>query len=204
MSITAHERAAGSDPKSAASATPAGEAAQPAGHRAGPTELEADVGRVAVAVSPAENFREFLLTKNLRLTKERQIIIEEVFAEHSHFDADELIERLARRDDGRRVSRATIYRSLALLEEAGLIRKVARQDDRDVYDHNYGYPQHDHLICQACGRLIEFSEPRIQALLEEIASQRGFRMKGHRLEVDGLCDECSRPPKTRPAKLNLM
>ena len=169
-----------------------------------PTPLEADVGRVPVAVSPAENFREFLLTKSLRLTRERQIIVEEVFAEHSHFDAEELIERLARREDGRRVSRATIYRSLALLEEAGLIRKVARQDDRDVYDHNYGYPQHDHLICRECGELIEFSEPRITELLEEIASQRGFRMNGHRLEVDGLCNACCRPPKTRPAKLNLM
>ena len=169
-----------------------------------PTALEADVGQVAVASSPAENFREFLLTKNLRLTKERQILIEEVFAEHSHFDAEELILRLARRGDGRRVSRATIYRTIALLEEAGLIRKVARQDDRDVYEHAYGYPQHDHLICSQCGSLIEFSEPRIRQLLEQIALERGFRMKGHRLEVDGLCDNCARPPKTRPNKLNLM
>ena len=169
-----------------------------------PTALEADVGQVPVAASPADNFREFLLTKNLRLTRERQILIEEVFAEHSHFDAEDLIKRLARREDGRRVSRATIYRTLALLEEAGLIRKVARQDERDVYEHNYGYPQHDHLICRQCGTLIEFSEPQITELLERIAAERGFRMKGHRLEVDGMCDACSRPPKTRPAKLNLM
>ena len=197
-------------PRSSATTSPATRSATAgangkiARRRTEPTALEADVGQVPVAASPAENFREFLLTKSLRLTKERQILIEEVFAEHSHFDAEDLIARLSRRDDGRRVSRATIYRTLALLEEAGLIRKVARQDERDVYEHSYGYPQHDHLICSRCGTLIEFSEPRIAQLLEEIAAERGFRMKGHRLEVDGLCDTCSRPPQTRPAKLNLM
>ena len=172
--------------------------------RTTPTELEADVGQIRVLASPADNFREVLATKKLRLTRERQILIEEVFAEHSHFDAEQLIDRLGCRDDGRRVSRATIYRTLALLEEAGLIRKVARQDERDVYEHRYGYPRHDHLICRQCGSLTEFAEPRIGELLEEIAAARGFRMSGYRLEVDGLCDACAGPPKTRPKKLNLM
>lgn len=159
---------------------------------------------VEVAVSPIEKYREFLQTKGQRLTRERSIIVEEVFADHEHFDAEQLILRLADRQDGRRVSRSTIYRTLTLLEEAGLLRKVARQDDRDVFEHAYGYPHHDHFICSECNELIEFQDERIREALEEMSRKLGFRMTTHRLEVDGLCAKCAAPPKTRPAKLNLM
>lgn len=165
---------------------------------------ELDLEPVNVAVSPAEKYREYLATKSLRMTRERSIIVDEVFSSHEHFDADQLVARLARRSDGRRVSRSTIYRSLRQLEEAGLIRKVARQDDRDLFEHDYGYPQHDHLICNRCGRLIEFHNERISDLLEPVAREHGFRIEGHRLEVFGLCDSCCRPPVTRPKKLNLL
>lgn len=159
---------------------------------------------IQVAVSPEEKYREYLSTKGQRLTRERSIIVEEVFAAHEHFDAEHLINQLAQRNDGRRVSRATIYRALGQLEEAGLIRKVARQDDRDLYEHDYGYPQHDHLICNKCGTLTEFHNESISELLEQVAQDHGFRMEGHRLEVYGLCDACCRPPKTRPKKLNMI
>ncbi|MEZ5945015.1 MAG: transcriptional repressor [Planctomycetaceae bacterium] len=155
---------------------------------------------VEVSVSPMEKFREFLLTKNLRMTRERATIVEEVFSSHEHFEAEQLVQRLAEQ----RVSRSTGYRTVKLLEEAGLIRKVARQDSRDVYEHDYGYPQHDHLICKKCGELIEFHLHEIGELLETVARKHGFRMEGHRLEVFGLCDKCCRPPKTRPKKLNLL
>jgi Fur family ferric uptake transcriptional regulator len=163
-----------------------------------------DLGVVDVAVSPAEKYREYLATKGLRMTRERAIIVEEVFASHEHFDAEQLIQRLAARSDGRRVSRSTIYRSLTQLDEAGLIRKVARQDDRDVYEHDYGYPQHDHFICKRCGTLIEFHNEAISEILEDVAREYGFRMAGHRMEVHGLCSDCCRPPQTRPKKLNLL
>lgn len=166
--------------------------------------MQTALNNVTVAVSPAEKYREYLATKGLRLTRERSIIIEEVFASHEHFDAEQLIGRLAQRTDGTRVSRSTIYRSLLQLEEAGLIRKVARQEDRDVFEHDYGYPQHDHLICSKCGTLIEFQADAISQLLSEVASRHGFRMDGHRLEVTGLCDACCRPPASRPKKLNLL
>jgi Fur family transcriptional regulator, ferric uptake regulator len=166
--------------------------------------MQTALNNVSVSVSPAEKYREFLATKGLRLTRERSIIIEEVFASHEHFDAEQLIGRLAQRTDGTRVSRSTIYRSLLQLEEAGLIRKVARQDDRDVFEHDYGYPQHDHLICSKCGTLIEFQADAISQVLSEVASRHGFRMNGHRLEVTGLCDACCRPPASRPKKLNLL
>lgn len=165
---------------------------------------ELDLEAIDVAVTPAEKFREFLATKSLRMTRERAIVLDEVFASHEHFDAEQLIQRLAQRNDSKRVSRSSIYRSLKHLEDAGLIRKVARQDDRDLYEHDYGYPQHDHLICNQCGKLIEFHNTQISELLELIAREHGFRIDGHRLEASGLCDSCCRPPQTRPKKLNLL
>jgi Fur family ferric uptake transcriptional regulator len=166
--------------------------------------IESTLGTVEVAVSPEEKFREFLATQSQRMTRERAIIVEEVFASHEHFDADQLIGRLAQRSDGRRVSRSSIYRTLSLLEEAGLIRKVARQDDKDVFEHDYGYPQHDHFICGRCGTLIEFHDERIAAVLDEMSRLHNFRMEGHRMEVYGLCGKCAGPPATRPRKLNLL
>ena len=163
---------------------------------------DVDLEPLGVAVKPIEKYREFLASKGLRMTRERSIIVEEIFSLHEHFDADSLVDRLKGSPD--RVSRSTVYRSLALLEEAGLIRKVARQDDREIFEHDYGYPQHDHLICRQCGKLIEFHNEAINEVLLEIARRHGFRMEGHRLEVQGLCDDCCRPPETRPKKLNLL
>lgn len=152
-----------------------------------------------VAVTPVEKLREYLATKGQRLTSEREMVVSEVFASHQHFDAEDLVARLSRR-----VSRSTVYRCLSLLVEAGLIRPIARQDDRELYEHDYGYPQHDHLICSRCGNLSEFRNEEISRLLEIISIDHAFRMEAHRLEVYGLCQKCSRPPTTRPQKLNLL
>lgn len=175
----------------------------PVADLAPPTDLET-LTPVGVSVAPLEKYREFLASKGLRMTRERSIIVEEIFSSHEHFNPDTLIERLAVSRGVRRVSRSTIYRALKMLEEAGLIRKVARQDDREIFEHDYGYPQHDHLVCRKCGTLIEFHNDAINEVLIEIARQRGFRIDGHRLEVQGLCDACCRPPTTRPKKLNLL
>ena len=157
-----------------------------------------------VAVSPVEKFREYLATRGKRLTQEREIIVSEIFSDHEHFDVDEVVARLDRPSDGRRVSRATVYRTVGQLEEAGLIRKVARAKDREVYEHDYGYPQHDHMICQKCDELFEFRNEEISAILEKVALEMGFRMTGHRLEAHGICDKCARPPSRRHHKLDMI
>ena len=163
-----------------------------------------DLNPVEVAVSPVEKFREYLATRGQRMTHERSIIVDEIFCHHEHFDADQLIERVTHRDSGNRVSRSTVYRTLASLEDAGLIRKVARPEGREVYEHDYGYPRHDHFICDRCGELIEFHNDNIAELLDEIAAEDGFVISTHRLEVHGTCVRCSRPPKGRHHKLDLI
>ena len=158
-----------------------------------------------VAVSPVEKFREYLGTKGKRLTQERETIVREIFADHDHFDSDQIVARLSKpRVSGGRVSRATIYRTLSSLEEAGLIRKVARANDREVYEHDYVYPQHDHFICSKCSKLVEFRNDEISLILERVASEHGFRMNGHRLEVNGICAECAKPPQRRHRKLDMI
>jgi len=163
-----------------------------------------DLSTLDVKISPKEKFREFLATKGLRFTQERATVVEAVFATHEHFDAEQWVADLSAREDGDRVSRSTIYRTLNLLEEAGMIRKVARAKDREVYEHDYGYPQHDHLICKKCGELIEFENDAIAQAVDNIAARHGFRLEGHRLEVYGICDDCSRPPQRRHRKLDLL
>ena len=154
-----------------------------------------DLSAIDISVSPVKKFEEFLVTRGERFTQERRSIVEEVFSDHEHFDADQLVARMQQRSDGRRVSKATVHRTLKVLVEAGLLRKVARIKRREVYEHDYGYPQHDHLICEECGSLIEFTNESISKILEEVSTKHGFRVEGHRLEVYGLCQKCSGPVK---------
>ncbi|MFK7821397.1 MAG: Fur family transcriptional regulator [Planctomycetaceae bacterium] len=164
-----------------------------------------ELSHIEMSVSPVQKFREYLTTKGMRLTTEREAIVEAIFSHHEHFDREQMVERLTAQDTGgKRVSRATIFRTIASLEEAGLIRKVARANDRAVYEHAYGYPQHDHMICERCGSLTEFVSEEINAALEEVTLKHGFRMKAHRLEVYGICDECSKPKKRPYGKLNMV
>ena len=157
---------------------------------------------VEVAVSPVDKFREYLVTKGKRLTSERQLIVDEVFSDHEHFDANQLTARLSQGKLGLSVSRPTVYRALTLLVEAGLLRKVARPNGREVFEHDYGYPEHDHLICNQCGNLIEFPADEVSRIVDEVAASQGFRVEGHRLEVYGLCSNCLRPRQRRHRKLD--
>ncbi|MCG6154212.1 Fur family transcriptional regulator [Rubinisphaera margarita] len=161
------------------------------------------LGNVTVTASPKEKFREYLATQKMRLTPEREIIVDEVFDNHEHFDAEELSERL-RASGRKRVSRSTVYRTLESMESAGLIRKVARPNGSEIWEHDYGYPQHDHLICRKCGELQEFHNDEIKAILETVADKMGFFMDGHRLEVFGLCSNCRRAPVRRHRKLDMI
>jgi Fur family ferric uptake transcriptional regulator len=166
--------------------------------------MVSELAAVDVAVAPVDKFREFLLTKGMRLTPEREVIVQAVYATHDHFDAEQWVGNLTRRQGQSGASRSTIYRTLNLLVEAGLLRRVARANDREVYEHDYGYPQHDHLICKKCGSMTEFRNDAIAEVLEKIAAEHGFRMSGHRLEVEGVCAVCSRPPQRSHRKLDMI
>src|SRR5262245_19342832 len=144
---------------------------------------------VKVALSPLERFEEYLQSRGKRLTQPQRLLIEHVFRHHSHFDADTLIEQLPAKGETGRIGRATVYRTLSKFVEAGLLRSFTL-DGRTVYEHDYGYPQHDHLHCTQCQRLIEFQSDELLRLRDQVASEFGFRVLGHRFIVSGICDEC--------------
>src|SRR5262249_59737355 len=105
------------------------------------------------------------------------------------FDADRLCEDMRR--DGVRVSRATVYRTVPKLVDAGLLRCL-EAGPRKSYEHDYGYPQHEHLQCRMCGQMIEFQDPRLEAVLRDICRAHGFHMTGRTFVVRGTCADCNR------------
>jgi len=138
---------------------------------------------------PLEQFAQFLRGREKRMTEQRRLIVEEVYSHHDHFDAEELMDHLKELVEQRRVSRPTIYRTLSELVEAGLLRKMIL-NGRGVYEHDHGYPTHDHLLCESCNSLTEFHSEELSKICEAAAKKHRFKMHGHRMFVMGVCKEC--------------
>lgn len=135
-----------------------------------------------------ERFLGFLAQKELRLTGPRRAIIEAVFSTQKHFTAEELLRWAQRRDKS--VSRATVYRTLPLLTESGLVGEVDFGGDHKFYDPNYAQrPHHNHIICQDCGKIVEFENQQIKRLGHEISRRLGFSAQAHRLQIMATCEE---------------
>ncbi len=161
------------------------------------------LGTVEVASSPQERFAEFLQSKGKRITSQRRILVDHVFQRHDHFDAEELILNLAQQPAASKVSRPTVYRTLNELVDAGLLRRMTL-NGRAVYEHDYGYPQHDHLHCTMCDRLIEFQSSELKNLREAVAMENDFRVTGHRLIITGVCGDCSSKQHRQHSPLDLV
>ena len=157
---------------------------------------------IEVSSSPRERFVEYLQSRGQRVTPQRMQLLDQIFQRHDHFDADELIATVGQAGDSK-ISRATVYRTLAELVEAGLLREM-NLSGRKVYEHDYGYPQHDHLHCKKCDKLIEFASDELVALREAVAREHGFRVTGHRLIITGVCAECAQKQNRRHSPLDLV
>ena len=145
--------------------------------------------QVQVALPPLERFEEYLQSRKMRSTRQRRVIVEEVFSNHDHFDADDLLDQLRQSKSDEKVSRSTVYRTLDDLVDAGLLRKMTL-NGRTVFEHDYGYPQHDHLYCQKCEQLIEFHSNELEAIRAAVGREHNFRVTGHRFIINGICSEC--------------
>ena len=135
-----------------------------------------------------DRFLAFLATKDLRVTTQRQAIIAAVFGTEEHFTAEQLLVWSRARD--RSVSRATVYRTLPLLTESGLVREMDFGKDRKFYDPNYAeHPNHNHIICDDCEKIVEFDSEQIAQLENEISHRLGFAVKSQRLQITASCEE---------------
>jgi Fur family ferric uptake transcriptional regulator len=136
-----------------------------------------------------EKFLQFLRSRGQRVTGERLALFDEIFSQHQHIDAEELLAAMKGR--ALKISRATVYRNLDLLVECGLVRKQRLGRNRFLYEHVHSGQQHDHLVCTGCGRVVEFVSPGIVALQTEICRAHGFAPSYHSLQITGLCNQCA-------------
>ena len=121
--------------------------------------------------------------KGLRMTEQRRIIAGVLEAADDHSDVEDLYTRASAQDPN--ISIATVYRTVKLFEEAGILEKLEFGDGRARYE-DADRDHHDHLIDMTTGEVIEFVDPEIEALQEKIAARLGFTLKGHRLELYGV------------------
>jgi Fur family ferric uptake transcriptional regulator len=135
-------------------------------------------------------FEEFLRTESLKMTPQRRRIFEKAFEVHDHFSVERMYEWL-KAEDGPAVSRATVYRTLEVLERGGFIEAVETGRGEVVYEHVLGHEHHDHMICVMCKRIEEFQDEEIEALQRKNAERLGFVMTGHMLRLSGICGDCA-------------
>ncbi len=133
-------------------------------------------------------FGKYLISKGLKLTKPRKIILDTVFATHKHFNVDELYDLIRKKHKD--VSRATIYRTIPLLVDSGLIKQSLRCLAKDHYEHTYGHDRHLHLICEKCGKIIEVESREAENILNELAKKHNFHIKEFNVGARGICKKC--------------
>ena len=143
----------------------------------------------SVSDSPVEKFREFLEIRGEKLTERRRVLVDISSIRTSTSMPTSWSATCT--TPATSVSRATVYRTLRLLVEAGLLREL-RLTNRSAFEHDYGYPAHDHLHCTSCNRIVEFRNDEILRLRDAISLANGFRPTGHRFLITGVCSACSR------------
>ena len=136
-----------------------------------------------------ERFERYLRGHDLKLTTERRAILREFYRIHEHIEADELLFHLRR--SGVRVSRATIYRTLDLLVQAGLARRIRLGKDHAYYEHILGREAHEHMICLGCDRIIEWLDPQLTSIVFRNCAAQNFSPARHSLQVFGYCEDCA-------------
>jgi len=136
-----------------------------------------------------ERFITHLNKVGLKLTLGRQLVFDEVMSAHGHFAPEELVKKC--RHHKRRVSRATIYRSLQELLEAGIVRKTAFGEKHQHYEHIYDEKPHHHAKCVRCGRYFEFPDLGEDSVYRPLLEKEGFKILGHEMHFYGICKNCT-------------
>lgn len=133
-----------------------------------------------------------LQRQGIRLTPQRQTVLRRA-ASFLHFTAEELVKDVRMHDST--VARGTVYRTLALLHAAGVVEKHDFRYGPPNYEVTFAKAHHDHLMCVQCGEIIEFQEPRVEKIQEDVVKRFGYQLLSHTHKLYGLCGECQRRPK---------
>jgi Fur family ferric uptake transcriptional regulator len=133
-------------------------------------------------------YLESLRPAGSKRSSKRDLIVNVFLRQEGHLTADDLVDLIRKEDQ--RISRATVYRTLQWMVDAGIARKVDFGEGRFRFEHSYRHPRHFHLICKSCNRSFEFLSSDIEALLEEVAMARGFTPRQSVLQIHGTCEAC--------------
>ena len=140
---------------------------------------------------------QLLRSKGIRLTPQRQLVVRRAVT-YLHFTAEELVKDVRANDAS--VARGTVYRTLGLLHEAGVVEKHDFRYGPPNYEVTFGKAHHDHLMCVQCGEIIEFQEPRVERLQQEVVKRFGYQLMSHTHKLYGLCAACQRLDRKRRPK----
>ena len=140
-------------------------------------------------IPSATEFVERLRPAGGRRSGKRDFIVNVFLRQEGHISAEHLVDLIRREDE--RISRATIYRTLQWMVEAGIARRVDFGEGRFRFEHSYRHPRHFHLICKTCNQSFEFLSSDIETLLEEVAVARRFSARQSVLQIYGTCEACS-------------
>ncbi|HJT24369.1 MAG TPA: transcriptional repressor [bacterium] len=145
------------------------------------------------ALPEYEVFSRYLREKDLKLTAQRELILETFLADRGHISAEELFQKARAKQP--HVGFATVYRTLKHMTQCGLARELDFGDGRIKYEPDFNRQHHDHMICTKCGTYIEFLNPRIEELQEQVSRKHGFKITSHRMQLYGLCQKCQKSEK---------
>jgi Fur family ferric uptake transcriptional regulator len=143
-------------------------------------------------------FRRYLHQEKLKFTPERAMILDAVLRREGLFEPEQLIESL--KGLGHKVSRATIYRTLSHLQDAGILKQIFFDNKQSYYEVIAGRQTHDYLICVTTGKVIEFSSDKLKKLRDEICREHGFEPLSHRFQIFGESPEARAVPSAPALK----
>jgi Fur family ferric uptake transcriptional regulator len=137
-----------------------------------------------------KDFKKFIRKKGLKYTSEREEILKEILKSKDHFDVDELYMKL--RKKGSKVSKASVYRTIPLLVEAGYIQEVYKQDARSYYELTLDKLPHIHFICIKCKNVDEILDNYLAELIQKEAKNKNYAPLTYHLEIFGICSDCKK------------
>jgi len=153
-----------------------------------------------VVAEKERDFQKFIQTRGLKSTKQRSTIVSVFFKMRGHISVEELLRQVKAVNP--KIGYATVYRTLHLLVESGLVEERRFGDGLARYEGHSQIEHHDHMICQDCGKIYEFYNPELEALQDKLAIEHKFMIHRHRLELYGQCADtavCNQRQKSRLA-----
>lgn len=139
---------------------------------------------------------DILKQKGFSITNQRRVIIAEILRCGSHFDIESLASRMYAKN--RQSARATVYRTVKILADAGIIKREMLGENHSHYE--FIEQDHGHFVCSSCGKIIELACPTLASFLENVSTSHDFTINRHSVELFGFCGECER--KQRRKQIN--